>query len=329
MPLKVDTDGPAWPQWSMKYHHEGQAIPIIWIIRGDGTQLYGKSGSLGGELGPFMLQYLSQAGRILSEGQLAQLSDTAENVKKAITANDMSSAIHKLATVQKIGTPGKIGSYAEPARQVDELALKLTEQGKAELDKVKKMLAAPDTAFEGGIRLLNLKKSYLTLPTLKVEILSALREAAANPAAKDAVEQANLWQHAESYAKSREHAASAAALRQIVMRWPDSAVARRANEALQKLGSSATDPATQSAAAEKTPALAGGSPAEAQAGSEKPAAGGGSVVAHKKAVSALRMAKFFAKSHPEKARQYAQAVIDTSPDSDEAQEARELLDQLK
>jgi hypothetical protein len=36
VPLKVDTDGDGWGEWATKYRHEGNGIPILFVIRADG-----------------------------------------------------------------------------------------------------------------------------------------------------------------------------------------------------------------------------------------------------------------------------------------------------
>jgi hypothetical protein len=40
------------------------------------------------------------------------------------------------------------------------------------------------------------------------------------------------------------------------------------------------------------------------------------------------MAKTFAEKRPEKAKEYAQKVIDLAPDSEQAKEAKKLMDSL-
>jgi hypothetical protein len=54
-----------------------------------------------------------------------------------------------------------------------------------------------------------------------------------------------------------------------------------------------------------------------------------SAAADKRASSYLQMAKTFAASRPEKAREYAQKVIELVPNSEQAKEAQSLIEQLK
>jgi hypothetical protein len=324
VPLKVDLDAESWNKFRSKYNAEGNRTPIIWIIRADGQQMFGRAGGVGdNELAPFMVAQLKSAGRILPDSQLAQLADTAEAVKKAVDDKDYVSAIRRLAAVQKIGPPGSIGCYAKAAVEVDNLANQITEHGKAELAKAAKLMESPDTAVDGAIMLLEARRTYGTLPSLKIEVLSALREAGSKAGLREVMEQANLLQTGLGYAQNRDTEPRAAIMfRQVANRWPDTPAAKRADSELKKLSTAAQT------AAERTAAnTAEAKPMEPKsAGSAAPPSG---VSAIKKAASALRMARMYEKRNPEKARQYAQSVIDTLPNSDEAEEAKRLLEGLK
>jgi hypothetical protein len=59
------------------------------------------------------------------------------------------------------------------------------------------------------------------------------------------------------------------------------------------------------------------------------AASGDSAANAKRAASYLSMAKTYSKNQPEKAREYAEKVVDLAPDSAHAREAKALLERLK
>ena len=71
VPLKIETNGAEWAKWSRQYRAEGRGIPIIYVIRADGKQLFSRSGSLPGMELPVMLQQaIAQAGTIYNDLQL-------------------------------------------------------------------------------------------------------------------------------------------------------------------------------------------------------------------------------------------------------------------
>ena len=101
------------------------------------------------------------------------------------------------------------------------------------------------------------------------------------------------------------------ALKQVIAKYPDTPVARLAQEELTRL-----DPAAAADAG----------------GASKPAGGeaaGSAASAEKKASSYLKMAKTFAAGKPDKAREYAQKAIEAAPDGESAREAKALLERLK
>lgn len=108
---------------------------------------------------------------------------------------------------------------------------------------------------------------------------------------------------------------AAGALKQIIAKWPDAPVAKLAQEQLAKL----------------EPTAVAGEPGKTKpsGGTSSGAAGGDSAANAKRAASYLSMAKSFAKNKPEKAREYAQKVIDLVPQTAQAREAKALMEGLK
>jgi hypothetical protein len=321
VPLKVETEGEPWNKWCSKYRFEGQATPIIWIVRSDGQQMFGKAGGIPeNELPRFMMQQLTQAGKMFSEQQLAQVSEAVDAIKKAEEGGDVAVAVRRASGLQKLGTPGALGSYAKIALEADGLIKKLTDRAKSELTEAKKRFSATDTRLEGAVAMLAIKRAYGNMPALKLELNTAIRDAGADPAARDVIEQAKLLEQANYYLKMPDGQTRAAnSFRQVASRYPNTPAAKIADEQLKKLPAAGEAPARVAS----SPAAAAVESSDGPKGAEDGAA------AKKKASSYLRMAKVFAAGRPEKARQYAQNVIDLAPDSAEAQEAKQLLDELK
>jgi tetratricopeptide (TPR) repeat protein len=316
VPLKVETDGENWGQWAGKYSHEGNGIPIIFVIRADGEKMYGKSGGMAGEaLALFMKEQLGKAGRVFSDQEFALLEKAVETAKKAIEDGDAAAAVKAFAGIKKLGALGALGSHAKLATEADELAKKLVEQGKAKLGEAKQKIAGGGEAFEGVLAVVEANRTYAALPELKNEATAAMRELNKDAATRAALEQAEALDKANGIlAGPSGKTRAVGALKQIVSRWPDSAAAKQAQQQLDKIGTTAV------AAETTTTKPAGGGDA---------ASGAGGAAAEKKAASYLKMAKTFASNRPEKAREYAQKAIDLAPDSEQASEAQKLIDQLK
>ena len=204
VPLKVETNGEACQKWARQYKREGTGIPIIYIVRADGQQLYGKSGGKSGAaLAVFMQQQLQQAGRIYSDAQIAQLNKAVEEAKKALAEEHTFAAIKKLSSLKKLGTPGSLGSYAEAAIAADSLVKTLTDRGKAELATAKEALASDEPSFDDALAMAEVRRIYSLLPGVKTEISKAVREIKKDKKVSAMLKQAELIDRAASAALVR------------------------------------------------------------------------------------------------------------------------------
>lgn len=186
IPLKIDTSGEDWRKWASQYRHEGNSIPIVFVVRADGEQLYGKSGSLPGPALPMMIeQTLAQAGTIYNDGQLATLATAVEKAKEAVAAEDYAAAVPYLAGLTKLGTLGSLGSYAQPALEADALVAEMVEQARTKLAPIQQQLASESSRLDGALALMELRRVYLQLPAAREDIQSALDAAKANPELRD------------------------------------------------------------------------------------------------------------------------------------------------
>jgi hypothetical protein len=191
VPLKVETNGEAWQKWARQYPKEGSGIPIIYIVRADGKQLYGKSGGKSGAaLITFMQQQLQQSGRIFSDAQLAQLTKVVTEAKAALAKENTFEALKKLSSLKKLGTPGNLGSYAEVAVAADTLVKTLTDRGKAEVATAQEALLAEEPSFDDALAMAEVQRIYSMLPAVKTDITKAVREIKKNPSVRDMLKQA-------------------------------------------------------------------------------------------------------------------------------------------
>ncbi len=199
VPLKIETNGAEWAKWSRQYRAEGRGIPIIYVIRADGKQLFGRSGSLPGMELPVMLQQaIAQAGTIYSDKQLELMGTTLEKAKQSFDNGDNAAAVQELSRLRQFGTLGKLGSYAKVATDADNFAETLAQQGKTALAEAKKKLEGEDSKLEGCLALMETRRHYLALTPLKEDIVGAITEARTDDDLRDMLKRAEKLDQARA-----------------------------------------------------------------------------------------------------------------------------------
>jgi hypothetical protein len=251
VPLKLDTQGNDWQEWARKFPTEGGGIPILYVVRADGTLLYGKSGAKeGAELPLFMAEHLKKSGRIFSDEQLAALKSAVEESNKALADGDHWTAVKRIHGLSKLGTPGKFGSFATVAQEADALYAKLVEEGKAALTAAQEKLAGEDK-FDGVLGVLVANRVFGNLPELKKDLVSAEREINKDDTLKDVLKQAEALDRALALAGNKTTKKSAPAAFELVMtRYPGTPAAELAKSKLSELGVEPAAEASDSPAAE-------------------------------------------------------------------------------
>jgi hypothetical protein len=236
VPLKLETDGDNWQEWASKFRHEGSGIPILYVVRADGTMIYGKSGAKeGNELPLFMAEHLKKSGRIFTDEQLAAIKSAVEESNKALAEGDAWTAVKRINGLSKIGTPGKFGSYATVAQEADSIYAKLVEEGKAALTAAQEKLAGEDK-FEGVLGVLVANRVFGSLAELRKDLVSAEREIGKDQTLKEVHRQAEAVDRALGLAGSKTTRKSApAAFEQVMTRFPGTPAAELAKSKLAEL----------------------------------------------------------------------------------------------
>ena len=245
VPLKIDSEGEHWGEWSKKYRPEGNGIPILFVIRADGQMLYGKSGAKEGpQLPLFLAEHLKSAGRILSDEQLATIRDAVEDSNKALAEGDAWTAVKRIEGLKKIGTPGKLGSYASVAQEADALHAKLVEEGKAALAAAKEKLAGEDK-FAGVLKVISANRVFGSMAELRKDLATAERDLGKDQQLKEIVKQAEALDRALAMAAGKTTQRSApAAFEAVITRYPGTSAAELAKAKLAELGVETTAVAT-------------------------------------------------------------------------------------
>lgn len=246
VPLKIDTEGPEWQTWARKYRHEGNGIPILYVVRANGELAYARSGSkTGDDLPRFLIEHLSTAGVIFSDAQLTALKSAVDEAKAAVEAGDQATAVRRLDSVRKLGTLGKLGSHSTIAKEADSLYEQLLDAGSKALALAQEQLAG-DERFVGMVGVLSANRIYGRLPELKKELGAAQRDLSKNPDFRDDLKLAETLDKALSNLGQKNGSKQATAgLEIIVSKHPGTPAAKLASEKLRELGREPGEPETK------------------------------------------------------------------------------------
>ncbi|HWB12870.1 MAG TPA: tetratricopeptide repeat protein [Pirellulales bacterium] len=296
--IHLDTTRDEWQKWEQQFPSKSNGIPIIYVVRADRESLYAASGSLPGPALPQLLaETLAKAGKQLNEAQLKKIAD---GVAKAAKAHEQGNVADAVVGVMRFAGSG---SYAEAALAADALVQQLADEARQKIESGGKKLEDETTSLSGAIELAAVSRLYKKLPG----IAKAVKETSARhtATARELFAQAALIDQAKVYEEQQQPAKAAVLYEQLIEKYAGSPGAELARGRLDALSPAAKKLARQ------------------ENGSKRP-----SSESAKKAASLLKMAHVFAKGKPDKARQYAEQVIELAPDSPEAKEARSLIKSL-
>jgi hypothetical protein len=236
VPLKIETKGEEWSKWCSKYKHEGSSIPIVFVVRADGQQLFGKSGSLPeAQLHQMIMYVLRQAGTVYSDQQLGLITTSLGRSKQAVESDDLQGAVRELGKISQLGTLGSLGSYAEIAQEADSFAQELIERGRSALAAAKEKLSQEETRLDGALGLMEVRRVYLPLTPLKEEILAVFNETRTKEDLRDTMKQAEQLDLARDLlSKPAGSRRALTALRRVVEQYPGTPAASLATAWLRE-----------------------------------------------------------------------------------------------
>lgn len=318
VPLQLDTDKPEFQTWARQFPPKGNGIPMIFIVRADGEVLHNESGAPAGPALPQLLSEMrKKAGSAITEKQAEQLAAAAEAASKALAAGDTAAA------VSAIGKNAGLVSYAEAAVALNKVVEQLTETAKATIAKADEQLSNEGQDLDGALALLEVERVFKSLP----DVVKQAREVKT----KHSKQKRSLFTQAGFFDKARDYEAQKQADKAVrqykttLDKYPNSKIAQYAQARIDELGAKGADlAATSKPAGAKPQASEVGKPPAIDP-AVKPAGGASSAEGAKTALSFLKLARTFATSRPDKAKEYAQKAISAAPNSAEAREARDLL----
>ncbi len=230
MPLDLKTDSPDWQTWARRYKCEGLGIPMVYVVRADGTQLYGRSGALPEDALPRMLlEQLKQSGKAATPKQLALWAKAADAARDYVDQGQIAKAAARI--VPFLGA----GSYAGPAVALEKMAGELGQQGRAKIAQAEEKLASTQTAFEGAAELVEANRQYAKLPELKKPLGQTLAKYRKDPKTRELLTHAELFDRAKFYEENKQLKQAATTYQLVVSRYPDTPAAEMAQARLKDL----------------------------------------------------------------------------------------------
>ena len=191
VPLKVDVSSPDWRTLSSQYPVAGNTIPVVYVLRADGQQIFGARKALSGDELPRMLRAArGQAGGILNPQQQSVVGSAVRAASVAFSQDQVAETVKALLPVAKLGPLGQIRCYAKSVVEANALATKLVARGKLELAQIEKSLAKQQDPCPPLLALVTAERAYRPLNVLNREIGSALRDASREPELKPVLAQA-------------------------------------------------------------------------------------------------------------------------------------------
>jgi predicted nucleotidyltransferase len=110
-------------------------------VRSDGESLFAGKGMVAvPEMGQILHQSLSQSGRYFSDQELSRLIETAQKMAALRDDGETAKSISLLRKVSKLGPPGEIPSYAQPAQELNALVNEMVLEGRSRLTPIEESL---------------------------------------------------------------------------------------------------------------------------------------------------------------------------------------------
>ncbi|RPI90903.1 MAG: hypothetical protein EHM42_00640 [Planctomycetaceae bacterium] len=297
--LKIDTSTPLWQEWQTRYEIEGDGVPKVVVLRGDGKQLYGQTGAPV-DLDAFLTRQLEGAGKILSSQELADLDRLLKEATKAFKRRDYAK------TIDFAQDCVQADCYAGAVADAQRLLAQVDDRARNGLKDAEKRLNTRDKALDGAMALLQLDQTFARHSTAHSPITQALEARRQDSSKAPLLDQAALALSAQRLETDKKRTEALAVWQELVEKHPDTPGAALAARRIADLERKA----------------AGASPSsKALDGKEGPANS-------KRAASYLGLGKQLLKSKPGEARAYLEKAIAADPDSPAAEEARELLEKL-
>lgn len=238
--LEINTESPEWQEWARKHPHEGNGIPIIYLVRPDGQTMHAKSGAPeGAGLPKLLVEGLSQSGTLYTKAQLEGLVKLKGDFEKAVAEKKPVELSKVFNQAKKYGEPGRFGSYASISKEVDTLLAnyinEVDSSVKALKDRVSYQGEDSSKQFELALEIANAKRDYGSLYFSKEAVNELVVDFKKVSGGKELFSEAEIISKAVGQATSDSGKKIAKkALEGLIAKHPDSPAAEYAKARLEE-----------------------------------------------------------------------------------------------
>ena len=154
VPIKIHTGSDDWSTLLKTYSFDNGGVPIVFIIRADGEQLYGSGEKISAEkLYSIVEDSIAKSGQMLSGAQASKLFNAAESANTQLDDGNLKAAIKTMMAVKKIGMPGQINSFASAAVAANSIAQRIDGAVVPKLEEIKKDLGDEQTTPDAAVKM--------------------------------------------------------------------------------------------------------------------------------------------------------------------------------
>ena len=301
--LKINTESADWPRLRETFKFEEGGIPAVFVVRADGELLYSDSGKPR-DMSDFLERNLESAGTILE-------SDKLRAMQRAVRLADRNLKRGNYALVWPIVQEhAGSGSYAQAAQAIDAIQAAFISRVTDEAAAAEDDITGREDVLEAALSLAELRRVLAEYePTAEIveTVWSRIAESETQAVLLD---QAATLDNAALRAKEREWSEAAELYESVIAAGNNTPAGEYASEQLAEVR--ARESVAASGADERPSATSSPS----------------GEVDERAAASHLRFARLYLERDAKKARDYLQRAINAAPESDAADEARKLLEQL-
>ena len=231
MPLRVNIDTPDGKTWTSYFPFEGGTTPALYVIRADGKQMYGRSGTPP-NLPRFLHDQLQDAGEIPSNRQLALMARASDAASRLYLDNNIGDAITKVKPF------AEVNSYALPAVQLKALAEQFEARGEKSINEAANAMQAENPTLEDALALVRTRRTFGKLPSVQASLNDTLTKVRDSTAKLELLEQAELIDAGIQLQRRSINTRAVQTFRELLKKHPHSEAAALATEHLKELESS-------------------------------------------------------------------------------------------
>ena len=228
MPLRVNIDTPDGKAWTEYFPFEGGSTPALYVIRADGEQMYGRSGSPA-NLPQFLNEQLKNAGEIPTKKQLALLARASDEASRLYLDDELDAA------VEKVKPFAEANSYALPCVQLKRLAEQFAERGEEAIATAGESMRREQPTLKDALLLARTMRTFEDLPGIQQVRNDTLSRIVNTEDKRRLLAQAEMIDEAMRLEEDSADARAAKLYRDLLEQYPQGEAARLARDRLVSL----------------------------------------------------------------------------------------------